>query len=180
MKWMIASDIHGSAYYCEKLLEAYKREEADRLLLLGDILYHGPRNDLPEGYAPKKVIEMLNAVSDKLLCVRGNCDTEVDQMVLEFPILADYAILYAGGRMIYATHGHVYNEGKLPPLKKGDVLLHGHTHVPKCTEHENYLYINPGSVSIPKEGSAHSYLILEDGILSWKALDGEIYMSYTL
>jgi putative phosphoesterase len=149
-------------------------------VLLGDILYHGPRNDLPEGYAPKKVIAMLNEVKDELLCVRGNCDTEVDQMVLEFPILADYAILYAGGRMIYATHGHVYNEGKLPPLKKGDVLLHGHTHVPKCTEHENYLYINPGSVSIPKEGSAHSYLILEDGILSWKALDGEIYMSYTL
>lgn len=180
MKLMIASDIHGSALYCEQLLDAYRREGAEKLVLLGDILYHGPRNDLPEGYAPKKVIAMLNEVKDELLCVRGNCDTEVDQMVLEFPILADYAILYAGGRMIYATHGHVYNEGKLPPLKKGDVLLHGHTHVPKCTEHENYLYINPGSVSIPKEGSAHSYLILEDGILSWKALDGEIYMSYTL
>ncbi len=180
MKLMIASDIHGSALYCEQLLDAYRREGVEKLVLLGDILYHGPRNDLPEGYAPKKVIAMLNEVKDELLCVRGNCDTEVDQMVLEFPILADYAILYAGGRMIYATHGHVYNEGKLPPLKKGDVLLHGHTHVPKCTEHENYLYINPGSVSIPKEGSAHSYLILEDGILSWKALDGEIYMSYTL
>ena len=180
MKLMIASDVHGSAAFCERLLEAYRREDAEKLVLLGDILYHGPRNDLPEGYAPKKVIAMLNEMKNDLLCVRGNCDTEVDQMVLEFPILADYAILYDGDRMIYATHGHVYNEGKLPPLQKGDVLLHGHTHVPKCVEHEEYLYINPGSVSIPKENSAHSYLILEDGHLTWKSLDGVAYMEYML
>ena len=180
MKWMIASDIHGSAYYCRELLAAFEREAASKLLLLGDVLYHGPRNDLPRDYAPKQVIEMLNGIKEKLLCVRGNCDTEVDQMVLDFPVLADYAILAVGERMIYATHGHVYNEGKLPPLQKGDVLLHGHTHVPKCVEHEEYLYINPGSVSIPKENSSHSYLILEDGQLTWKNLDGTVYMAYSL
>lgn len=180
MKWMIASDIHGSAYYCRELLKALEREGAQKLLLLGDVLYHGPRNDLPCDYAPKEVIEMLNGIKEKLLCVRGNCDTEVDQMVLDFPVLADYAILVAGERMIYATHGHVYNEGKLPPLQKGDVLLHGHTHVPKCVEHEDYLYLNPGSVSIPKEDSAHSYLILEDGNFTWKSLDGTAYLEYAL
>lgn len=180
MKWMIASDIHGSAYYCRELLAAFEREQASKLLLLGDVLYHGPRNDLPRDYAPKQVIEMLNGIKEKLLCVRGNCDTEVDQMVLNFPVLADYAVLVAGERMIYATHGHVYNEQKLPPLQKGDVLLHGHTHVPKCTEHEDYLYINPGSVSIPKENSPHGYLILEGTQLTWKNLDGEPYMEYSL
>lgn len=180
MKWMIASDIHGSAYYCRELLAAFEREKASKLMLLGDVLYHGPRNDLPRDYAPKQVIEMLNGIKEKLLCVRGNCDTEVDQMVLNFPVLADYAILAVGERMIYATHGHVYNEQKLPPLQNGDVLLHGHTHVPKCVEHENYLYINPGSVSIPKENSPHSYLVLEDGKLTWKNLDGETYMEYPL
>lgn len=175
MRIMIASDIHGSAFYCEKLLEAYKREKAEKLLLLGDILYHGPRNDLPKEYAPKKVIEMLNSVSKEILCVRGNCDTEVDQMVLAFPILADYCILYEKGRMIFATHGHNFNEEKLPMLKKGDILLHGHTHVPKAVEHEEYIYINPGSVSIPKESSEHSYMILSDGKFEWKNLDGEVY-----
>ena len=180
MKWMIASDIHGSAYYCRELLAAFEREGAQKLMLLGDVLYHGPRNDLPRDYAPKQVIEMLNAIKEKLLCVRGNCDTEVDQMVLNFPVLADYAILTVGERMIYATHGHVYNEQKLPPLQKGDVLLHGHTHVPKCTEHEDYLYINPGSVSIPKENSPHGYLILEGAQLTWKSLDGASYMQYSL
>ncbi len=180
MKWMIASDIHGSAYYCRELLAAFEREGANKLLLLGDVLYHGPRNDLPRDYVPKQVIEMLNGIKEKLLCVRGNCDTEVDQMVLNFPVLADYAILAVGERMIYATHGHVYNEQKLPPLGKGDVLLHGHTHIPKCVEHEDYLYINPGSVSIPKENSPHGYLILENGQLTWKRLDGEPYMEYSL
>ena len=180
MKLMIASDIHGSAYYCEKLLEAYRREGADRLLLLGDILYHGPRNDLPRDYAPKRVISMLNEIKDELLCVRGNCDTEVDQMVLDFPVLADYCLLYLDGHRIYATHGHVYNEEHLPPLCPGDVLLHGHTHVPACREHEGYLYVNPGSVSIPKENSPHGYIIFENGVLEWRDLDSRLYSSHTL
>ena len=178
MKLLIASDIHGSAYYCRKLLEAYKKEEADKLILLGDILYHGPRNDLPEEYAPKGVIAMLNPMKQEILCVRGNCDTEVDQMVLEFPILADYGFLYERGRMIFLTHGHVFNENHLPMLKKGDILLHGHTHVPVCREHEEYIYMNPGSVSIPKEGSEHSYMTYEDGIFIWKNLDREAYLEY--
>lgn len=177
MKLFIASDIHGSAYFCRLMLEQYKKEKADRLLLLGDILYHGPRNDLPEEYAPKEVIAMLNPLKNDILCVRGNCDTEVDQMVLEFPVLADYALLQIGDRTIYATHGHIYNENNLPPLHKGDVLLNGHTHVPKCTKHEDYTYMNPGSVSIPKEGSHHGYMTLENGIFLWKDLSGNTITS---
>ena len=174
MKLMIASDIHGSAYYCKKMVEAYKREKADKLLLLGDLLYHGPRNDLPKEYAPRKVIEMLNNIKEDLLCVRGNCDTEVDQMVLEFPILAEYCILYLDSRMIFATHGHKFNQADKPMLKKGDILLNGHTHIPKYEDIGEYIYINPGSVSIPKENSAHSYIILEDEFI-WKDLDGNPY-----
>ncbi len=180
MKFCIASDIHGSAFYCKKLLEAYRREGADRLLLLGDILYHGPRNDLPEEYAPKKVIEMLNPLKDEILCVRGNCDTEVDQMVLQFPILADYAIFQAGERMIFATHGHHFHNDQLPPLKKGDILLHGHTHVPKCEIYDTHVYLNPGSVSIPKENSPHGYILWEGNRMTWKTLDGEIYLEYEI
>lgn len=178
MKLLIASDIHGSAYFCRQLLEAYEREGADKLILLGDVLYHGPRNDLPKDYAPKEVIAMLNARKEEILCVRGNCDTEVDQMVLEFPILADYGFLYERGRMIFLTHGHVFNEKHLPMLKDGDILLHGHTHVPVCREHETYVYMNPGSVSIPKEGSAHSYMTYEAGVFLWKNLEGEVYQEY--
>ena len=178
MKLMIASDIHGSAYYCEELLKAYEKECPEKLLLLGDILYHGPRNDLPRGYAPREVISMLNGIKQEILCVRGNCDTEVDQMVLEFPIMAEYAVFYLGGRMIFATHGHVYNEGNLPMLKEGDILLHGHTHVPVCRKGEGYFYLNPGSVSIPKEGSVHSYMMWEDGNFTWKDLSGAPYMGF--
>ncbi|MCD8038271.1 MAG: phosphodiesterase [Lachnospiraceae bacterium] len=172
MKWMIASDIHGSAYYCRRMLEAYDRENAQRLLLLGDILYHGPRNDLPREYDPKAVIAMLNGRRQDILCVRGNCDAEVDQMVLQFPILADYCVIADGTRLIYATHGHLYNEQKLLPLHEGDILLHGHTHVQGCVVHEHYIYMNPGSVSIPKEGSPHGYMLLENGEFVWKDLDG--------
>ena len=176
MKLIIASDIHGSAFYCKKLLEAYKNEKADRLLLLGDILYHGPRNDLPEEYAPKKVIALLNDIKNEILCVRGNCDTEVDQMVLDFPILGEYAVIPVGERLLYATHGHNYNCDSLPPLQDGDILLHGHTHVPAWEPFGNSsLYLNPGSVSIPKEGSAHSYMILVDRTVFWKSLDGTVY-----
>lgn len=177
---MIASDIHGSAFYCKKLMEAWEKEQPEKLLLLGDLLYHGPRNDLPKDYAPKQVIAMLNEKKDEILCVRGNCEAEVDQMVLDFPVLAEYAILFEQGKMIFATHGHIHNENQLPPLKEGDILLHGHTHVPKCTVHEKYIYINPGSVSIPKEGSAHSYLMLEEGVFYWKNLDGECYREYRI
>lgn len=178
MKFMIASDIHGSAYYCEKTLEAYRAEKAERLLLLGDLLYHGPRNDLPRDYAPKRVIELLNACKNEILCVRGNCEAEVDQMVLEFPVLAEYAFVALEKGAIFMAHGHNFNESKLPPLHKGDILLNGHTHVPNCTEHENFVYMNPGSTSIPKENSPHGYMTYEDGLFLWKDFSGEIYKEY--
>ena len=178
MKLFIASDIHGSAYYCKKMLNSYETEKADKLLLLGDILYHGPRNELPKDYNPKLVIEMLSSVKDRILCVRGNCDTEVDQMVLPFPILADYCVIFDEGVTIYATHGHKYNEELLPPLSPGDILLHGHTHVPKITKHDYYTYLNPGSVSIPKENSHHGFMTMENGEFLWKDFEGSIKNKY--
>ena len=180
MKWMIASDIHGTAAYSEKLLAAFGREQADRLLLLGDLLYHGPRNDLPQGYAPKEVIAQLSGVKDKVFCVRGNCEAEVDQMVLPFPVLADYCLLEQKGRVIFATHGHHYNLENPPLLQPGDVLLHGHTHIPAKDNSLGFWYLNPGSVSIPKENSPHSYMTLEDGQFLWKDLDGAVYDSLAL
>lgn len=178
MKILIASDIHGSAHYCRLLLERLEAERADRILLLGDILYHGPRNDLPLEYAPKAVIAMLNPLKDRIFCVRGNCDTEVDQMVLDFPVLADYCIIPVGERLIYATHGHIYNPDNLLPLAKGDILLNGHTHVSKCERYDEFIYMNPGSVSIPKENTPHGYMTLENGEFLWKRLEtGEIYNS---
>ena len=173
MKLMFASDIHGSAYYCRKMLEAYRMEKAERLVLLGDILYHGPRNDLPREYAPKEVIAMLNPLKEEIYAVRGNCEAEVDQMVLEFPVLADYSLILADKVCFYATHGHVYNEKHLPPLKNGDVLIHGHTHVLRAEEKDGYFLLNPGSVSIPKEGNPPSYGIYEDGVFTIKDFDGE-------
>ena len=182
MKWMIASDLHGSAYYCKKMVEAFEREGADRMLMLGDLLYHGPRNDLPRDYAPKEVIPMLNGLKNKLCCVRGNCEAEVDQMVLDLPVMADYCILPAGEKLIYATHGHIYNGKNPPPLAEGDILLHGHTHVPAWTEFgQGNVYLNPGSLSIPKENSPHSYMILENGVFYWKDVEtGEIYHTRVL
>ena len=179
MKWFIASDIHGSAYYCDLLLKAFDGEQADRLLLLGDILYHGPRNDLPKDYAPKSVMEQLSAIKDRIFCVRGNCDTEVDQMVLPFPIMADYAVISAGDRIMYATHGHIYNSGNLPPLQPGDILLFGHTHVPDLLRSGDSICINPGSVSIPKNGSRHSCIVWVDGLFGWMDIEtGEYYRHF--
>ena len=177
---LIASDIHGDANTAERLIEIYKASGAEKLLLLGDILYHGPRNDLPAGYAPKKVIELLNPLKNEILAVRGNCDTEVDQMVLSFPMLADYAYLSLDGLRIFATHGHKFNTDSLPPLAKGDILLHGHTHVPVAIEFgEDNLYLNPGSLSIPKESSPKSYILYENGVFSFRTLDGEEYKRYS-
>ncbi|MCI7334698.1 MAG: phosphodiesterase [Oscillospiraceae bacterium] len=181
MKWFIASDIHGSAYCCKMMLERYKEEKADRLLLLGDILYHGPRNDLPLCYAPKEVIAMLSEKGSETLSVRGNCDCEVDQMVLPFPVLADYTVLDTGSRLIFATHGHLFSPSRPLPMKKGDILLSGHTHVPRCEETDGLVFLNPGSVSIPKEGSVRSYMTLENGVFLWKDLESsKTYKEYSL
>ena len=176
MKLLIASDLHGSAYNCRLLLEAFTREKADRLVLLGDLLYHGPRNPLPEEYDTMAVTAMLNGVADQLFCVRGNCDSEVDQMVLNFPVLADYAFLSVGGVNLCATHGHTYGPDNPPPLMQGDFLLCGHTHLPVRRDCGTFTYLNPGSLSLPKEGTPHSYMTLEDGVFTWHDLvTGEMF-----
>ncbi|HIQ75130.1 MAG TPA: phosphodiesterase [Candidatus Cottocaccamicrobium excrementipullorum] len=185
MKIMFASDIHGSAYYCRKMLEAFERSKAERLVLLGDILYHGPRNDLPKEYAPKEVIAMLNPLRSRIYAVRGNCDTEVDQMVLQFPILADYALLSFNGRTFYATHGHVFNQDHLPPVQEGDILIHGHTHVLKAEQVEaegigKITVLNPGSTSIPKEGNPPTYALLEENVFRIFTFQDEIVKEITL
>lgn len=180
MKWMIASDIHGSAYWCRRLLDSLEREQADRLVLLGDLLYHGPRNDLPQEYAPREVAAMLNEYKDIILAVRGNCDAEVDGMLLDFPITADCALIDVGERLIFATHGHIYNSNSMPPLARGGILLHGHTHVPACEERGDHLYLNPGSVSIPKDGSPHGYMTLCEGELLGRNMDGSVYITRKL
>lgn len=180
MKFMFASDLHGSAYYCRKLLEVMEKEQPQRVFLLGDLLYHGPRNDLPEEYAPKQVIAMLNQVKDRLLAIRGNCDTEVDQMVLEFPILADYALFTDGIRTFYMSHGHKYYEGNLPPMQQDDIFVYGHTHVLRAEKKDGRIYLNPGSVSIPKEGNIPTYAILENGVFSIRGFDGTVVKELAL
>ena len=179
MKWMIASDIHGSAFYCRKLLERFEKEEAEGLLLLGDILYHGPRNDLPEEYSPKKVIAMLNPLKDKIVCVRGNCDAEVDQMVLEFPIMDEKKELLFDRIPVVAVHGHHLEDLPVQELVEGTVVVSGHTHIPCIKEEEGIVFLNPGSVSIPKEGSAHGYIIFDNGIFRFMDLEGAEYMKFT-
>ena len=170
MKLVIASDIHGSAFWCRKLLDVIAAEQPDRILLLGDLLYHGPRNDLPKEYAPKQVIPMLSDLKEKIIAVRGNCEAEVDQMVLPFPCLADFSQLYVDGKLFYLTHGHHHNPDSLPPLPEGTVFLSGHTHVKIDEVHNGIRCLNPGSVSIPKDGS-HSCLIYADGEFSFRILE---------
>ena len=182
MKLIIASDIHGGAECCRALLKAAEREGADKILLLGDLLYHGPRNDLPEDYAPKKVIEMLNGVKDKLICVRGNCESEVDQMVLDFPILQESALVYDGESKLslFMSHGHKFSPENLPPLSAETVFLYGHTHVKKIERVGDIVCINPGSVTLPKENNPKTYAIYERGKIEIKTLDGDLCDSISL
>ena len=170
MKLLIASDIHGSAFWCGKLMEVMEEFNPDHLILLGDLLYHGPRNDLPKDYAPKQVIPMLSKHADKIIAVRGNCEAEVDQMVLPFPCMADFSQLLTDGKVLYLTHGHHHNPDNLPPLKEGSIFLFGHTHVKLDEVRKGIRCLNPGSVSIPKDGS-HSCLQYEDGTFSFKILE---------
>lgn len=174
MKYLFASDIHGSAYYCRKLLEAYRQSGAKRLILLGDLLYHGPRNDLPREYAPKEVIAMLNEYKQEICTVRGNCEAEVDQMVLEFPVLADYALLELNGLTFFATHGHVFHQDNMPPLRDGEILVHGHTHLLKAEKVNGHYILNPGSVSIPKGGNPATYAVLDGATFRILDFDGNV------
>lgn len=169
MKIMAASDLHGSSGWTSRVIDKFREEGADKLLLLGDLLYHGPRNDLPGDYRPKEVIQMLNGIRESIIAVRGNCDTEVDQMVLEFPIMADYAYIVSGDLVIFATHGHIYNPVTPPAaLPAGGILLCGHTHIAEDRMMDGYRYMNPGSPSIPKKDSVPSYIIIEDGTAELK------------
>ncbi len=176
MKMLIASDLHGSTKCIKKLWERVDVEKPDRIILLGDLLYHGARNDLPEEYDTKAAIDLLNSKTELITCVRGNCDSEVDAMVLDFMVEAPHMILSDSGLNIFITHGHYYNTSHLPPMASIDVLMHGHTHVPAFEEiATKKYYMNPGSVSIPKGGSDHSYMMYENRKFTWKNLDGNIY-----
>lgn len=178
MKILIASDIHGSEYYCKALLERYNEENPSQLVLLGDILYHGPRNDLPRDYCPKNVISMLNPLSHSIVCVKGNCESDVDGMVLNFPVDTEFAMLYFENARIYLTHGHKIRSDI---SKLGCILINGHTHVPLCETEEGFLHLNPGSVSIPKENSPHSYMTFDGKTFLWKDVcTGEIYKEYSI
>jgi len=178
MKYFIASDIHGSAYFCDLMVKQFENKYAEKLILLGDVLYHGPRNDLPKDYAPKKVISLLNPIADKIIAVRGNCDAEVDQMVLDFDVLSTYKTLNINGKTFYLTHGHHIDE---IDFESDSIVLCGHTHVPTVEQREHYTYLNVGSVSIPKENSPHSFVIFEDGIFNFFNLEtGEVYKTYEL
>lgn len=179
MKLVFASDIHGSLSAAEAVLRQFKAEGAERLVLLGDLLYHGPRNSLPDHYDPKGVTALLNANKNDLLCVRGNCDAEVDQMVLEFPIMADYAIFDLDGTTAFVTHGHLFNLDNLPPHKCGDLLIHGHTHVHTVIEKDGMTYINPGSAALPKENQPKTYMVYENRTLTIKTLDGAAVKTFT-
>lgn len=179
-KLMIASDLHGSYKAAKELKRIFENSGADKLILLGDLLYHGPRNDLPEEYNPKEVTALLNEIKDSLLCVRGNCDADVDQMVLDFPITAQNMLLYLDGRRVFVTHGDIYNTESPPALSKGDILLHGHTHLPVAEEAGNFYYLNPGSSALPKDGNPPSYMIYDDGVYSIYDLDGNILKQLNL
>lgn len=180
MKIFFMSDIHGSEYYLNKALEAYEREKCEYIVILGDILYHGPRNDIPKGYNPKSVANTLNKLKNKIMCVKGNCDGEVDQMMIEFPILCDYSTMLYNGKRLFLTHGHKYNKNNMLPIDKGDVIISGHTHVPVCEEIEGIYFINPGSITFPKENTKHSYGILEDNKFTIKDLSGESVLEITI
>lgn len=172
MKLFFISDIHGSLYYLKKALEAFHREKGDQIVILGDALYHGPRNPLPKDYNPKEVAALLNEYKDKIIAVRGNCDSEVDQMMIDYPMMSEYAIILYNNRKLFGTHGHIYNKDKLPNLCKNDVLIHGHTHVPVAEKVDEIYLLNPGSITLPKENNPHSYGVLKDHLFEIKDLEG--------
>lgn len=176
MKVLIISDIHGSSYYAEKIKEISLRENPEKIVLLGDLYYHGPRNELTQEYAPMKVAEILNSMKDKLLVVRGNCDAEVDEMISEFKF-EDHILMEINNKKIYFTHGHKYNIENIP-YEDFEIMIYGHIHQGFIQQKEGYLFANPGSISLPKGGTKHSYLILDENKLILKDIDGTIIQEY--
>lgn len=179
MKWFVFSDLHGSAFYCEKVVKAFETEDPDRIIFLGDLLNHGPKKDPPERYGPPELIDMLNAYGDRIVAVMGNCDISTDHSVMKFPFDSDLAAINFGDRTVYATHGHIYNENNIPAIAKGDILLHGHSHIPAYVEYEDFTYANPGSVALPKGDSCNSYMIMTEEGMVWKDLDGNVWMEHS-
>ena len=167
MKLLIASDIHGSIKYAKKITETFGKINADMIVLLGDILYHGPRNDLPEEYAPKEVVKLLNDYADKIICMRGNCDAYVDSMVLDFGLCDDLSVIFDGKNKIYLSHGHIYNTENFPPIAEGSVFSYGHTHIAKDETIRGVRCMNPGSISLPKNNQVNTYMIYDDGNFTW-------------
>lgn len=172
MKLMFASDIHGSLSATQRVLELFEQNESQWLIILGDVLNHGPRNPLPEGYNPPQVAELLNKFADKIIAVRGNCDSEVDQMLLKFPMMAPWQQILLNNQRLFLTHGHLYHPAELPPLSQKDVLVYGHTHLPVAEQRGDIYCFNPGSVSLPKGGNVPSFGILDKGVLKVCALNG--------
>lgn len=180
MKLIFASDIHGSLFFCEKLIDQYEKEQPDKLILLGDLLYHGPKNNLTQDYNTMQVAKLLNSIKKNIICVRGNCDAEVDQSILEFPISADFFNLYINDRLIFLTHGHIYNKNHLPILNDGDIIIHGHTHIPAIEKINNIIYMNPGSVSLPRGNSVNSFMLYHDNLFEIKDFSDNIIMKYEI
>lgn len=175
MKLFFASDLHGCLAATEKTLDLFVQSEAEHLVLLGDILNHGPRNPVPEAYSPPQVAERLNQYAERIIAVRGNCDSEVDQMLLSFPMMMDYSwVLLESGQRLFLTHGHLYNGANIPALKAGDVLVHGHTHIAMAHKRQDIVVFNPGSVTFPRENQPASYGLYQAGQLSVMSLQGEL------
>lgn len=172
MKLMFVSDIHGSLFYAKEAIKIFEKEKADQLMIVGDVLYHGPRNPLPKDYNPAQVADLLNQYKDKIIAVRGNCDSEVDQMVLSFEMMGDYHIIVKDNYKIFMTHGHLYNKNQMPNLNPGDAFIHGHFHLPMAEKLGEVFYLNPGSITLPKENNPNSYAVLEGHHFMVKDLEG--------
>lgn len=180
MKLLVISDIHGSLFYLKKILNIFEKNSYDKILILGDELYHGPRNPLPKEYNPKEAAELLNRYKNKIIAVRGNCDSEVDQMVLDFPITADYNMILWENKKIFMTHGHIYNIDNSLPLENGDILIYGHFHIPMIQRKEGKIFLNPGSISLPKGESLNSFGVFENGKFYIKDMEENILMETKL
>ncbi len=181
MKLFFASDLHGSVPATKETIDLFIASGAKHLILLGDILYHGPRNPVPEGYNPSQVADLLNQYSKQIIAVRGNCDSEVDQMLLNFPMMMDYAwVLLETGQRLFLTHGHLYNSSNLPELREGDVMVHGHTHVPVAESQDGITIFNPGSMTFPRNGLPRSYGLMNANTLTVKTPEGELLSQATI